>query len=187
MAARFMVPILMVLITASSRLIPHPWNFTPITALALFGGVYFSDRRWAFCVPLAAMFLSDSVLGFHFCMPYVYGAVALNVCIGHCLRRRCTFLPLAVATLASGLLFFVVTNFGAWMTMGLYPMTLNGLASCYVAALPFLRNSLAGDVVYTALIFGGFAAYPINRVAHQGIPLGRPLAVRSCRAAVARA
>ena len=146
-----------ILAAALSRLIPHPPNMTSVTAVALFGGAYFSDRRLAFLVPLAALFLSDLVLGFYHHMEIVYASFALIVCIGLWLQKDRSALHIAGAALASSVLFFVLTNFAVWAEGSLYPMTLDGLIACYVAAIPFFRNMLLGDVLYTVLLFGGFA------------------------------
>ena len=146
-----------ILAAALSRLIPHPPNMTSVTAVALFGGAYFPDRRLAFLVPLAALFLSDLALGFYHHMEIVYASFALVVCIGLWLQKNRSALPIAGAALASSVLFFLLTNFGVWAFGSLYPMTLDGLIACYVAAIPFFRNMLLGDVLYTVLLFGGFA------------------------------
>ena len=142
---------------AALRLLPHPYNFTPIGALALFGGAHLSEKRWAFLIPLAALFLSDAVIGFHAQMPLVYGVFALMVCMGFALRERRTPLPVAGMAAAASILFFVVTNLGVWTFDGLYPMTFQGLVGCYVAAIPFFQNSLLGNLFYAAVLFGGFA------------------------------
>ena len=147
----------MIFLAAASRLIPHPPNFTPFAAMALFGGAYISDRRLAFGLPLAALFLSDAVLGFYHGMIWVYGSFALIVCLGLQLQSRRRLLPVAGAALAGSVLFFALTNFGVWISDGMYPRTLEGLAACYVAAIPFFQNTIAGDLLYTALLFGGFA------------------------------
>jgi hypothetical protein len=154
---RMMLVITMILAAAASRLIPHPPNMTSVTAMALFGGAMLSDRRLAFVVPLGALFLSDLVLGFHDQMPVVYGSFALVVCIGLWLQRHRDAATIAGAAIASSLLFFVTTNFGVWALDHMYPRTLAGLAACYAAALPFLRNTLEGDLFYTLVLFGGFA------------------------------
>jgi hypothetical protein len=154
---RFLVLISMILMAAASRLIPHPPNVTTLTAVALFGGAYFFDRRLAFVVPLTALFLSDLVLGFYRHMEVVYLSFALIVSIGLLLQKRRTALPIAGAALASSVLFFVITNFGVWAFDALYPRTLAGLVACYVAAIPFFQNTLLGDLLYTAVLFGGFA------------------------------
>jgi len=147
----------MILAAVASRLIPHPPNMTSVAAVALFGGAMLADRRMAFIVPLAALFLSDVLLGFHDQMVVVYGCFALIVCMGLWLQQHRTPFAIAGAALASSILFFVVTNFGVWAFDRMYPMTLGGLIGCYTAALPFFRNTLEGDLLYTLLLFGGFA------------------------------
>ena len=147
----------MTLAAAASRLIPHPPNFTPVAALALFGGASFARKRTALLMPLAGLFLSDLVLGFYAITPVVYGSFALIACLGFWLRRRKSFSRAAFAAVASALLFFVVTNFGVWTLGGLYPKTAAGLGDCYVAAIPFFHNTLASDLLYSALLFGGLA------------------------------
>ena len=138
------------------RVLPHPPNLTPVGAMALFGGAYFSDRRLAFLMPLSALFLSDLVLGFYSEMPVVYVSFALVVCIGFWLRERRTLGAIGMAVLASSILFYLLTNFGTWAFSSLYPKTLTGLIACYVAAIPFFRTTLISDAVFTALLFGGF-------------------------------
>ena len=108
-------------------------------------------------MPLSALFLSDLVLGFYHHMEVVYASFALIVCIGLWLQQNRSALRVAGAALASSLLFFLLTNFGVWASDSLYPMTLNGLMACYLAAIPFFRNTLLGDLLYTIILFGGFA------------------------------
>ena len=146
-----------IVLAAALRLVPHPPNFTPIGAMALFGGAYLGRQWLALAAPLGALLLSDLVLGFHGGMPFVYGSVALIALIGWAVARQKTPLAIAGAALASSVLFFAVTNFGVWLTSGMYPATLSGLAACYVAAIPFFQNTLAGDLFFSALLFGGFA------------------------------
>lgn len=153
---------------AALRLLPHPSNFTPIGALALFAGAHFDDKRWAFIVPLAAMFLSDILLGFHGQMPVVYGAFAVIVCLGFALKEKKTALRVTGASLAAATFFFIVSNFAVWAFDGLYPMTFQGLVTCYAAAIPFFQNWLAGTLFYSAVLFGGFA------LAEKTIPLMAP-------------
>src|SRR2546428_8206207 len=146
-----------ILLAAVSRLIPHPPNVTPIAAMALFGGAHFSNRAAAYLVPLAAMVLSDLFLGFHRTTPFVYGSFALIVLIGYGLRGRKTVFTEALAALPSAVLFFLVTNFGVWATGTLYPKTWTGLATAYLAALPFFRNTALGALVHVPVFFAGFA------------------------------
>jgi Family of unknown function (DUF6580) len=152
---RFTILAGMILIATASRLIPHPPNFTPMAALALFGGASFADRRAAFFTPLAGLLLSDLVLGFYAMTPVVYGSFALVVCLGFWLRRRQNLLRLAVASVAGAVLFFILTNFGVWALGTLYPKNMIGLADCYIAAIPFFWNTLSSDLFYSALLFGG--------------------------------
>ncbi len=147
----------MILGAALVRLLPHPWNFTPIGAMALFSGATFRDRRLAFVVPLATLFLSDLVIGLHSLMWAVYGSFAMMVWLGTWLRARRRLWPIAATTLAGALLFFVVTNFAVWLSGMTYSKTVAGLVACYVAAIPYFGNTLAGDAFYVALLFGGFA------------------------------
>jgi hypothetical protein len=154
---RFLTVAALIVAAAATRLLPHPLNFAPVTAIALFGGAKFADRRLAFLVPFVAMLLSDLVLGFHTTMPFVYGSFALIVCLGLMLRRRQRALPIAVMTISGSGLFFIVTNFGFWMMGSDYPKTIAGLTECYVAAIPFFQSTLLGDAVYTSVLFGTFA------------------------------
>lgn len=162
---RFRIVVGMILTAAISRLIPHPPNFTPIAAIALFGGAYFSDKKAAFVVPLVAMYVSDLALGFlvydfgwfHATMPFVYASFALIVSLGFRLREQRSVDRIIVAAFASSVLFFLITNFGVWVAGSLYPRTIEGLVTCYVAAIPFFQNTLLSNALYTALLFGGFS------------------------------
>jgi hypothetical protein len=156
-APRFAALCTLVALAALARLLPHPPNFTPVGALALFGGATFGDRRWSLLAPLAAMLLSDAVLGFHSGMPVVYAAFVAIVGIGLLLRGGRTPLRLVAASLAASVLFFVVTNFAVWAMGSMYPKSAGGLLACYVAAIPFFGNTLLGDAFFTAVLFGGLA------------------------------
>jgi hypothetical protein len=137
--------------------VPFISKRTPVAAIALFGGAQFADKRAAFLVPLAGLLLSDLVLGFHRLMPVVYGAFALIVLLGFSVRRRSSSLRIAGAAIFSAVLFFALTNFGVWAFGTLYPKTGAGLIECYVAAIPFFRNMLLSNLLYSALLFGGIA------------------------------
>lgn len=154
--ARLLAILSAIFFAALLRLVPHPPNFTPIAAMALFGGAYFGRRALAFAAPLGALLLSDAVIGFHSGMPFVYGCVALIVLVGWGVRARMTPLRIGAAAVLSSVLFFAVTNFGVWLSSGMYALTLSGLAACYVAAIPFFQNTLAGDLIFSAILFGGF-------------------------------
>jgi len=154
---RILVLLAAILAAAALRLVPHPPNFTPIAAIALFSGAYLGKRALAFAAPFGALLLSDLVLGFYPELAFVYLSVAATVLIGWLLARRKTALRVGLSALAASVLFYLVTNFGVWFLMDYYPPTAAGLLACYVAAIPFFQNSLAGDLFFTALLFGGFA------------------------------
>ena len=142
---------------AALRLVPHPPNFSPIDAMALFSGAYVGRRLLAFAAPLAALLLSDLVLGFYPGMLFQYGAIVVIVLLGMLALSRVTILRLAATALVGSALFFAVSNFGVWAVSGMYTHTLAGLGACYLAAIPFFQNTVAGDLFYAALLFGGFA------------------------------
>ena len=170
----------MVVFGAVMRLVPHPPNFTPMTAIALFAGAHFSRKLWAFAIPLAAMLLSDSLLflvfpgrGLHLGMPFVYAALAAIVGIGLVLSRHRRPLPVLGGALAGSLLFFFVSNLGFWLVYDFYPKTWDGLAACYVAAIPFYRNMLPADLAFTAVLFGSFALAARRLPAHGDLQPAR--------------
>ena len=156
--ARIFALVLAILAAAAMRVLPHPPNFSPIAAMALFGGAYLPKRALAFVAPFGALILSDLLLGgFYPGMNFVYLSFGLTVLIGWAVGKRKTALTIAGAAIASSVLFFVLTNFGMWLFSGFYPRTWEGLAACYVAAIPFFQNTVAGDLFFSALLFGGFA------------------------------
>jgi uncharacterized membrane protein YpjA len=144
----------MILMAALSRLLPHPPNFAPITALALFSAVYL-DKKHTFIVPLAAMLISDYFIGFYSGWIWVYVSFIAIGSIGLWLRNHRGIAQTIGATLVGSGLFFIVTNFGVWISSQVsYPHTFPGLVECYVAAVPFFRNTLLGDAVYVGVMFG---------------------------------
>lgn len=139
------------------RFLPHPPNVSPVLAISLFAGATFTDRRLMFIVPLLAMLLSDLVLGMHDTMVYVYAALGLSVMMGMWLQSRRSVVLVTGVTLGASLMFFIVTNFGVWLSgIHQYPMDAQGLMQSYVAGIPFLQNSILGNLFFTALIFGSY-------------------------------
>ena len=132
-----------------TRLVPHLPNFTPVTAIALFGGLYISNKILAYALPLTIMFISDIFLGFSSITLFVYSGFMLVTLIGT-LRKKPNILTIFMGSLS----FFIVTNFGVWL-LG-YPKTWTGLVECYTLALPFFRNSLLGDFFYSGVMIIGF-------------------------------
>ncbi|HUI74977.1 MAG TPA: DUF6580 family putative transport protein [Candidatus Acidoferrum sp.] len=156
-AMRTVVIIAIILAAAALRIAPHPWNFTPIGAMALFSGAMLPKRWTKFALPLAALFAGDLFIGFHELMPVVYASFLVSVLIGTWLEKRRSVGRIAGATVLGAVQFYLVTNFAVWAAMTTYPKTAAGLGACYTAGIPFFWNSLAADAVYAALLFGGFA------------------------------
>ena len=160
---------LLVLLAALTRLLPHPPNFTAVGAMALFGGAFFSNRVAAMLVPLASLWISDLVLNnvvyreynpsFAWFTPggyWMYGSFALVVVLGIVLLKKVNFMNLLAGSLSASVLFYVVTNFGVWYGGSMYPATREGLIACYMAAIPFFGNTLAGDLFFCGVLFGMF-------------------------------
>jgi len=159
---KFLVLTGLILLAAISRLIPHPLNFAPITGMALFAAVYFNEKKFAFAVPVFAMFLSDVIIGFHSQMFVVYLSFVLIVGIGFLVKHKKSFGTIALASVASSIIFFVVTNFGVWALGTLYTKDVAGLALCFTAAIPFFQNTLLGDLFYTGLLFGVYEVVKVK-------------------------
>ena len=140
-----------VLIAALTRLVPHPPNFAPITAMSLFSGAYFTRKQLAFILPLLAMLISDLFLGFHTISIFVYLSFAVITWMGQ-QKNRVT--PKLV--LMGSVLFFLISNFGVWLLY--YPKTIDGLVTCFALAVPFFATSLLGDIFYSLILVFGFSA-----------------------------
>jgi len=154
---RTLLALAIIALAAALRIAPHPWNFTPVGAMALFSGAIIRNRRLAFLFPILALFVGDIFVGFHKLMPVVYASFLVSVAIGFLLRDRRTVGRIGLATLLGAIQFFLVTNFAVWAFGLSYPRSSAGLLACYIAGIPFFWNTLAGDAVYAALFFGGFA------------------------------
>lgn len=151
---RFWVLTLMVFGAAFLRLLPHPPNFAPIAAMALFGGAYFSKKSFAFVIPLAAIFLTDLIFGIYSYAWIVYLSFALIVVLGIFMLKKVSVKKLVFASVTASISFFAITNFGVWALGTLYPKTPAGLLASYTAAIPFFQNSLIGDLFFVGVMFG---------------------------------
>jgi hypothetical protein len=158
----------LIFVAALTRLLPHPPNFSPVEAIALFGGAYFASRQWAAIVPMLAMLVSDVALGVMHGGDYatylggasfwsVYACIGLSVLLGLRLRGRVTGARVLQYTVIGSLVFFAMTNFAAWLSDPMYPRTAGGLAAAYIAGIPFYRWTLLGTMTYGAILFGGFS------------------------------
>lgn len=149
----------LILLAVASRLLPHAPNFTPVAALGLFAGATLG-RRAAWLVPVAALVISDALIGFYNPVSMVWNYAGFAACLllgSGVIGRSRSLVRLGGAALSSSLAFFALSNFGVWAAGG-YPRTLAGLGACYTAGLPFLRNTVASDVLFTAALFGALAA-----------------------------
>ena len=148
---------------AVARLLPHPPNFAPVGATSLFSGARLP--RWqAYLVPLALMAVTDPILsplyGFKPYTKYLiftYVSFLVSVTLGRLLRNTESISRIAAVTVLNSIQFFLITNFGSWLWFQAYPHTMNGLAACYIAAIPFFGWTLASDILYTGVLFGLYA------------------------------
>ncbi len=158
---RFIFIISAIFIVAISRLFPHIPNFTPLAAMALFGGAYLTDKRLAFIAPLLALLISDMAMqvmfgwGFHNTMIYVYIGFILTTFIGTMVQRSISVKSVAAGSIISSVLFFIITNYGVWAASG-YQMGLAGLEATYLLGVPFFGPTLAGDLFFNGILFGAF-------------------------------
>ncbi len=154
---RNLIILLLVICGACTRLIPHPFNFTAIGAIALFAGARLDNKYLAFLVPILAMVSTDLLLGFGgIDMVSVYFSLLLIVALGLLIKKKISFLSVGVGSIASSMLFYLITNFAVWPGNALYAQDLSGLLNSYIAGIPFFRNQVLGDLFYNALLFGSF-------------------------------
>ncbi|HEV2419416.1 MAG TPA: DUF6580 family putative transport protein [Terriglobia bacterium] len=164
-----MVVYLYVLGAILFRILPHPWNLTPVAAMFLFSGAVFKNKLNSLLVPLAALLISDYAVdlalyhgAFHWFSPFTWGAFLLIGLLGWTLRgqwsKRLGWLKVGCASLAGSTLFFLITNFGWmwWTKVSMYPHTMSGLTACYIAGIPFYMNDLVGDLAWNAIMFGSY-------------------------------
>lgn len=150
----------LVILAFFTRLLPHPPNFAPITGIALFTGFHFINKRLAMFLPLACMFFTDLYIGFHSLMPVIYSAFAFISFIGF-KSKSLSFLTVFGASIS----FFLISNFGVWYFN--YPLNWGGFLSCFMLALPFFINSLAGDLFYTSVL--QFSFNKINKTLYETV------------------
>ncbi len=144
----------LILAMAAARFLPHPPNFTPVMSVALFGSAVFLNRYVGIALAIAAMLLSDAMMGLHSTLPFVYGAMVFAGVLGFMLRENRSPLRVLSVTLAGSVVFFLTTNLGVFLMQDLYPRTASGLITCYAMAIPFFKNSLAGDLAFSVVLFG---------------------------------
>ncbi len=156
-----------ILLAAASRLIPHPSNFAPLGAMALFGGFYFTKKWQAFLITITAwwladLFLNNLVYSFMFkeftwlSQSFITVAIAIFaiILISKIVIKKADAQSVILASVLSSIAFFVITNFGTFLQY--YPKNSNGLMAAYTAGIPFFTNTLLGDLIYTTILFGAY-------------------------------
>ena len=146
-----LLPIIIILSLSLTRLIPHPWNFTPMLAVGIFSGFYFKQFYLGLFVVIVSMFVGDLFLGFHSTMFFTYISLAIAVALG-LLIKRLKFTEILFSGLASSVCFFIITNFGAWLTLAMYEKNFSGLLQSYVMAIPFFHNTLISTFLYLIVL-----------------------------------
>jgi hypothetical protein len=152
----------------AARLLLHVPNVSPVAASALFAGMMLRRRSLAPVVPLATMLVGDAIVGFYDwrVIAVVYAALMLPALAGILARRHRTLPIIVLTVLACSLIFFATTNLAVWAFSGMYSADTAGLLQCYVAGLPFLKATIAGDLLWAAVLFGG--AYLVRRLTQRG-------------------
>ena len=162
--------IALILIAAFGRIIPHPYNMSPIAAMGLLGSAYFSRKWMAFAIPFLGTWLSDLFINnvvyahlfnqftwFYAGSAWIYASYALIIMMGLFLFNSVSISRIMSGSVLATSMFFLITNFGAWLGNPLYPQTFEGLMMSYAAGVPFLQGSFFGDLFYSGILFGGFA------------------------------
>jgi hypothetical protein len=162
---KFLLVFALVGLAIWSRFVPHPANFTALTAVALFGGAML-PRYWGVAIPLSAMIVSDLFIGLHSLSFVVWMSFMLMTFVGSYLKTHLNAINVVFASLAGSTLFYIITNFAVWAEGRMYAMNFGGLLQSYVNAIPFYRNMLVGDLLYVGVLFGAYAAiaYGVRRL-----------------------
>jgi len=147
----YFLPICLIIVLSFSRLIPHPWNFTPVLAMGIFSGFYFKNFILSSFIVIFSMFIGDLFLGFHSTMLFTYTSLIIAVLLGLFINKF-KFTEILFSGLVSSVCFFAVTNFGAWLTLEMYEKNLAGLLQSYVLAIPFFHNTLISTLFYLIVL-----------------------------------
>jgi hypothetical protein len=167
----FKTTILIIAAVTICRILPHPWNLAPLGAIALFGGAVFKNNFYAFTIPLSALFVSDLFLNnfvynqmfnnqftlFYQGAFFDYLSFGIIIFIGKFISNKISPLNIVLSSISGAVLFFVVSNFGVWISTTLYAKSLSGLLTCYAAGIPFFPATLVSDIFFSTLLFGLFS------------------------------
>ena len=161
---QFFTILVMILLAGLTRLLPHLPNLTPIGAIALFSGAKLKGIN-CFLLPMIIMLFTDTIIGFHNTMVFVYGSFLIITLLGTILQNKTTYLRIFGSALTASVIFFLITNFGVWIVGPMYPKTIAGLGQAYFMGIPFFRNTLLGDLIYTPVLFYGYS-FIANKLVH---------------------
>ena len=148
---KYSFPIILIIILASSRIVPHPHNFTPILAVGIFSGFYFKQFFLSSFIVILSMFVGDIYFGFHNTMFFTYIALTAATGLGLFIKKF-KLTEILFSGLSSSVFFFIITNFGVWLVSGMYETNLNGLLQSYVMAIPFFHNTLISTLFYLFIL-----------------------------------
>ena len=163
------------------RIIPHPYNFTPMTAIALLSAHAFKNKWIAIGLPLLSFWVSDLIINnfiyagyyesFRIFSPgllWVYGSVACISIMGRLTLKKTNPTKIGLSSIAGSAIFFILTNFGVWAMSAMYAKSFAGLIQCYAFAVPFLGGTLLGDLVYSTVLFSSYSlAFSKNALLHK--------------------
>ena len=155
MNIKILLIVAIIFLVSLTRIFPHPPNFTPILALAIFGGAFLPNKKTALFLPISAMFLSDLFIGFHSQIFAVYSSIILLSYLGNIVEKK-NIRNIAIAGILGSLIFFIITNFSVWLGGMLYPLTIDGLIQCYIMAIPFFHNTLISTLLFLSILFFGY-------------------------------
>tara|TARA_Y100000589_G_scaffold49949_1_gene41577 strand:- start:1187 stop:1693 length:507 start_codon:yes stop_codon:yes gene_type:complete len=153
MKDRNILIVIIILIGAFSRIIPHPPNFTAIGAISILGGVYFGKNYLAFLIPIISMLISDFLLGFNMAIS-VYLSFLIMIPLGIGIKNKLSNLSVIKTSIYASIVFFLITNFSVWIFSTVYPNNIYGLLICYYAGIPFFFNTLLGNIFFSFSLFG---------------------------------
>tara|TARA_Y100000385_G_C13020065_1_gene605771 strand:- start:405 stop:974 length:570 start_codon:yes stop_codon:yes gene_type:complete len=166
----------LILLASFSRIIPHISNFTPIGAIALFGGAYFKNKIHSFIIPILSLWISDLLINNYILSYYEqftwfypgflwqYSSFCIIILIGNFALKKPSIDKIFLSSISSSLLFFIITNFGVWISGSLYPLNIKGLITCYILAIPFFKGTLLSFLLYSSLLFGVFEIFKSTQV-----------------------
>ena len=158
---KFLLSNALIILAIASRFLPHPPNFTAVLSVGIFAGFLFRNKALGYIIPIIAMIASDIILGMHSTMWAVYFSIIIAGFIGTKIKKSIMG-NIALSSLISAVMFFVITNFAVWLNGIMYPMNFQGLISCYISAIPFFGYTLLSTIVYSFILFEIYSLFEKN-------------------------